>query len=154
MKKCTAIIGALVSLIPLSQPMVIGTVAALTSASVILFDAKKGYASQTTLLCDLDTFGGNANQLKQLKKQTWRLNIDENNNRVNTYTKVGDYSFNLTHSIVSKEKGNIIAIRTPNFGGIASLIIELDSKRFAYVHHFIDSGKQVFSIHNGICRDW
>ena len=44
MKKRTAVIGALVSLLPLGQPLVIGTGAALTSAGVILTVPEKAKA--------------------------------------------------------------------------------------------------------------
>ena len=44
MKKRTAVIGALVSLLPIGQPLVIGTGAALTSAAVMLSIPRKAQA--------------------------------------------------------------------------------------------------------------
>ena len=52
MKKCTAIIGALVSLLPLGQPLVIGTGAALTSAAVILSVPEKVQAESADFYID------------------------------------------------------------------------------------------------------
>ena len=52
MKKRTAVIGALVSLLPMGQPLVIGTGAALTSAGVMLTVPEKVNAENVEYYLD------------------------------------------------------------------------------------------------------
>ena len=50
MKKRTAVIGALVSLLPMGQPLLIGTGSVLTSAGVMLFVSAKVNAESVDFL--------------------------------------------------------------------------------------------------------
>tara|TARA_B100000700_G_scaffold104508_1_gene118050 strand:- start:445 stop:954 length:510 start_codon:yes stop_codon:yes gene_type:complete len=54
MKKRIAIIRALLSLLPLGQPLVVGTVTVLTSAAVILLTPEKSLANPNTYLLDFN----------------------------------------------------------------------------------------------------
>ena len=78
MKKRTAVIGALVSLLPMGQPLVIGGGAALTSAAVMLSVPEKVNAQTKNFICeDLETYTGSAKDLKTLNNETWYLTIKE-----------------------------------------------------------------------------
>ena len=97
MKKRTAIIGALVSLLPLGQPLVIGTGAALTSAATILAIPEGAKAESVNFLYERgnrrqesgDYYGAIADYTRAIEINPRYANAY--NNRGNTKYELEDY---------------------------------------------------------------
>ena len=97
MKKRTAFIGAILSLLPLGQPLIIKTGVVLSSSAVILFLSEKANA-ESAYFYDREGFKewNNKNFSAAIKNYTKAIEIEPNNSffygkRGNCYYQFGDF---------------------------------------------------------------
>ncbi len=152
MKKRTAVIGALVSLMPLGQPLLIGGGAAVTSAAVMLSVPEKVNAQTKYFICeDLETYTGSAKDLETLNNETWYLTIKEKEQTIQVYKPFNDITYNL--SIVSSNSSTIIGTEHQiSFPGSSSLVLDLKTLRLTFAAHTLYLPRQSVSLHYGRCR--
>ena len=172
MKKRTAIISALVSLLPMGQPLLIGTGAALTSAAVMLFVPEKAKAESARFyikrgdekLSNEDYYGA----ISEFNKA-----IDINSNDSYAYRRRGrskfwiqDYQGSLSDYNKSIEidpsnkftyqfRGDTKLDSGDSYGAISDFLkaIDIDPKD-PYSYDFMGDAKQKLGDIKGACSDW
>ena len=163
MKKRTAFIGAILSLIPLGQPLLIKTGVVLSSSVVMLSLPEKVNARNYVmkLSCDVKTHASNWGEVwSDMSNRNWNLEIDYKNNllvrRQNILYKGKNYPLTFKYSIVTNNQNKIVAFEddlTTEQGGIAagSITLDLISKQVTSSNHMNDERGYAFTLHYGKC---
>ena len=163
MKKRTAVIGVLVSLLPIGQPLVIGTGAVLTSAAVMLSAPEKVNAQITRLTCDMKTHvkKWDDSYWKDLSNRTFFININRNDRRIvikrNFFYQGKNQEIKQNFSILSNSNNKLVAIEndfltaTGRGPYVSSLALDLDSNKLTYASHMNDERGYSFSLYYGRC---
>ncbi len=153
MKKRIAVITALVSLMPLGQPLVIGTGTVLTSMAAILASPEKVNAQKTSLICDLRTHikDEDGDSWRNLKNRKWYIEIDRFN-KIITRSQP-DIGLSFEYQIISNEVSKIVATNIPYYkkANVQSLTLDLDTGRLTYANHLSEQNIYSFSLHYGVC---
>jgi len=177
MTKPTAVIGALVSLLPLGQPLVIGTGALLTSAGVMLSapakvnaeSAKSYFMRAEQKFNSGDLYGAIADYSKVIAiNPPYNVNTGyAYNNRGNVKEELEDYNgaiadynkaieINPKHANAYYNRGSVKAIYLQDYYGAISDLskaIEIDPRdKSAFKNR--GSSKKLIGDMKGACADW
>ncbi len=163
MQKRTALIGTLVSLLPIGQPLVIGTGTALTSAAVMLTVPKKVNAQITRLTCDMKTHvkKWDDSYWKDLSNMKFFININRNDRRIvikrNIFYQGKNQELKQNYFILSNSNKKLVAIEndfltvTGRGPYVSSLALDLDLNKLTYASHMNDERGYSFSLYYGRC---
>ncbi len=165
MKKRTALIGALVSLLPLGQPLVISTGAVLTRTALMISAPETLNAQINRLTCDVKThvMRWAGEDWSDMRNMTWNLEIDYKKKllvrRENVFYKGKNYPLTWNYVIATNDRNKIVAFEDDmrsDQGGLSSgsITLNLISGKVTSANHMTDERGYSFSLQKKGCRNY
>ncbi len=163
MKLRSTAIAAALSLMPIGQPLQIGTGAVLTSAAALLAVPKRANAKTILLTCEVKTHVKHFNEdsWKDMRDMTQKFEINQRKKllikRETVYYKGKNYNLEYNYRIVNNDSNKIVAIEDDMStveGGLSasSITLDLNSRKVTTANHMNDVRGTSFSLHYGRCK--
>ena len=151
MKKLTALIAAVVSIISMRKTYLIGV------GTAFIFLTSEVNAEPQRLICDLKTHTKYPEEYywKNLSNRTWFLEID---NQRDLIKKQWGKNFQWTDDfkIISTDPIHLVAVyahqSVSGNAKVSAMALNLDTGKMTYSDHFTKSGGGAFTLHYGTCK--
>ena len=153
MKKRTALLGAILSLIPLGHGLLLKTGMFLFTVGFMLSVPEKVNAQKISLICDLRTHikDMDSDSWRNLNNRKWYIYVDRFKKTITRSQP--DLGISFEYQIISNNSSKIIATNIPYYAqaNVQSLTLDLDTGRLTYANHLTQQSSFSYSLHYGVC---